>query len=177
MRKTAIGFTIVELLIVIVVIAILATISIVTYSGIQTRAENTKTIQSVSAYAKAIALYAADKGAYPIQNFSCLGSPSRCGNMTDGTDPGGMCGGGGAFPISLIAALEPYMTGLPQPSTQTMNCNGKQYSGAWYYSPAGTTAAYRFYLKGNQPCDSVGVPITTRSVVNGTTICGAATTL
>ena len=38
MRKPQAGFTIVELLIVIVIIAILAAISIVAYSGIQTRA-------------------------------------------------------------------------------------------------------------------------------------------
>lgn len=40
------GFTIVELLIVIVVIAILAAISIVSYTGIQQRANNTVTIEA-----------------------------------------------------------------------------------------------------------------------------------
>ena len=39
MNKTTTGFTIVELLIVIVVTAILATISIVAYNGIQNRAK------------------------------------------------------------------------------------------------------------------------------------------
>jgi prepilin-type N-terminal cleavage/methylation domain-containing protein len=41
MQETRSGFTIVELLIVIVVISILATIAIIAYSGIQTRANNT----------------------------------------------------------------------------------------------------------------------------------------
>lgn len=40
MRKSISGFTIVELLIVIVVIAILAAISVVAYNGIQTRARD-----------------------------------------------------------------------------------------------------------------------------------------
>jgi prepilin-type N-terminal cleavage/methylation domain-containing protein len=42
MRKNVSGFTIVELLIVIVVIAILAAITVVAYNGIQTRANNSK---------------------------------------------------------------------------------------------------------------------------------------
>lgn len=42
MRKSVSGFTIVELLIVIIVIAILATISVVAYNGVQQRAKFTQ---------------------------------------------------------------------------------------------------------------------------------------
>ena len=51
------GFTIVELLIVIVVIGILAAITIVAYNGIQTRAENAKTINGVAAIARSRITY------------------------------------------------------------------------------------------------------------------------
>ena len=57
MNKKAHGFTIVELLIVIVVIAILATISIVTYVGIQNRARDTQRKQDVASIARALEMY------------------------------------------------------------------------------------------------------------------------
>ena len=59
------GFTIVELLIVIVVIGILATISIVAYSGVQNRAKDSKAAINASTTQKAAEAYFADNGAYP----------------------------------------------------------------------------------------------------------------
>ena len=53
-RKQQLGFTIVELLIVIVVIAILAAISIVAYNGIQNRAKVTKANSDLVTLRKAI---------------------------------------------------------------------------------------------------------------------------
>ena len=54
------GFTIVELLIVIVVIGILAAITIVAYNGIQTRARDASRVSAVGVLKKGLALYAAD---------------------------------------------------------------------------------------------------------------------
>lgn len=51
------GFTLVELLIVIVVIAVLAAISIVSYSGIQSRAQDTKRVDDLSKIAKGLQLW------------------------------------------------------------------------------------------------------------------------
>jgi prepilin-type N-terminal cleavage/methylation domain-containing protein len=53
-EKNKNGFTIVELLIVIVVIAILAAITVVAYNGIQDRAKNSKRDSDVALYTKAI---------------------------------------------------------------------------------------------------------------------------
>lgn len=64
--RTASGFTIVELLIVIVVIAILAAISIVAYNGIQERARVSSVSSALSQANKKIAVYQVDNpGQYP----------------------------------------------------------------------------------------------------------------
>lgn len=59
------GFTIVELLIVIVIIAILAAIVIVAYNGVQNRAKNSAAQASANALQKKVEAYNAEKGAYP----------------------------------------------------------------------------------------------------------------
>lgn len=64
-KKYASGFTIVELLIVIVVIGILAAITIVAYNGVQDRAHDTAVKSDLTTIAKKIQLYNADNGNYP----------------------------------------------------------------------------------------------------------------
>src|SRR5690606_32811231 len=59
------GFTIVELLIVIVVIGILAAISLVAYSNIQARARDTSRSNAVASIQKALEAYKVQHGVYP----------------------------------------------------------------------------------------------------------------
>lgn len=68
------GFTIVELLIVIVVIAILAAITIVSYSGITARASAAKAATNAAAFQKVVETYNADMNAYPA--LAAVDSPS-----------------------------------------------------------------------------------------------------
>lgn len=90
------GFTIVELLIVIVVIAILAAISIVAYNGISQRAKASSAQQALSDAQKKLAVYAVDNGdSYPT-DISTLNLPSS-GSVTyqysaaAGASPTGYC--------------------------------------------------------------------------------------
>lgn len=88
MHKTKSGFTIVELLIVIVVIGILAAIAIVAYNGVQQRARNAQQYSSAKAYISAFAAYVADTGAYPAVSDGnyCLGvSSAACSSAPAGT--------------------------------------------------------------------------------------------
>lgn len=90
MHTTRSGFTIVELLIVIVVIGVLAAISIVSYSGIQDRAANVTRITGAKEYQKIITSYIIQFGKYPqtIVNTAtaCLGDgyPDWNNNGTQG---------------------------------------------------------------------------------------------
>lgn len=73
MTKNQKGFTIVELLIVIVVIGVLVAITVVTYNGLQQRSRNTQVIVGVEAYNKALRNYHAINSSYPTST-GCLGA-------------------------------------------------------------------------------------------------------
>jgi prepilin-type N-terminal cleavage/methylation domain-containing protein len=72
------GFTIVELLIVIVVIGILAAITIVAYNGVQSRARNVSRTAEATQAAKLLSNYKALNGNYPVigsgASASCIGT-------------------------------------------------------------------------------------------------------
>ncbi len=77
--KNTKSFTIVELLIVIVVIAILATITIVIYNAIQDRATYTARLSDLTNLKKTIEAYNANTGNYPLVvsgRYSCNYSSS-----------------------------------------------------------------------------------------------------
>lgn len=73
------GFTIVELLIVIVVIAILAAITIVAYNGISQRAKNSAIVSAAKSTLDVLNAYVATNDKYPnTTGNACLTSVSGC---------------------------------------------------------------------------------------------------
>jgi len=80
------GFTIVELLIVIVLIAVLAAIAVVAYNGIQVRAENAARASEFKQWVKIMKAYHATNGVYPpalgATGRYCLGTGFPEGKCT-----------------------------------------------------------------------------------------------
>ena len=83
LHKRTSGFTIVELLIVVVVIAVLAAITIVAYNGIQNRAKNAATQASVSQAERKLAVYLVDNGDTLPDDMSAFGLTSTAGTTYD----------------------------------------------------------------------------------------------
>ena len=86
MNRKAHGFTIVELLIVIVVIAILAAISVAAYTNIKDRANQSANQATVRSYIQAFQLIKAETGSLPAgynENSSCLGPDPQPNPCTD----------------------------------------------------------------------------------------------
>lgn len=77
MRKSTSGFTIVELIIIIVVVGVLAGITVVSYNGVKVRAQNADRITELKAWEKAFVQYkATNNGKYPAMADGgyCLGT-------------------------------------------------------------------------------------------------------
>ena len=75
------GFTIVELLIVVVVIAILAAITIVSYNGITNRANQSAAKSAASTAQKKIELYNSEVGNYPISLVTLSNDATKAYNL------------------------------------------------------------------------------------------------
>lgn len=85
MKKSTSGFTVVELTIVIAVIAVLATIVLVGYSGVQERARDAKRMNDLTMIAEAIQTYRIKEG-HDIQEIA--GVKPDCGRYdVDGVTP------------------------------------------------------------------------------------------
>ena len=113
-KRTQQGFTIVELLIVIVVIGILAALVITTYSGIQQKGRNTERTTDLKAVQGQLEAYYASNGRYPTTTD--LGSTSAS-NLTfikasmKGLDPDALRDPKGAandFSLAATATVNKY---------------------------------------------------------------------
>lgn len=126
------GFTIVELLVVIVVIAVLAAISIVAYNGVQQRTRDSVRVSTLNKLTKAIEMYYIDNGRYPaIQDGS--GIEGGCGSLTENW---GWCD----RMKQLADALAPYMT--VDPVSLSSATTGTTY---YYYYNSGGNDNYMHY--------------------------------
>mgnify|MGYP000896349401 CR=1 FL=1 len=178
------GFTIVELLIVIVVIGILAAITVVAFNGIQTRSENTKTAQAIGQYVKLLSNYATTYGVYPTSAipptapptdfWTCLPyGPSTCASSSNTPSA---CFGLNATSThtTFESELRKVATTLPAVSDKSTACSATQtFQGALVrvYN-SGRSISIHFPQIGDAACPTIGGATSTgRSFTNNTTRC------
>lgn len=157
------GFTIVELLVVIVVIAVLAAISIVAYNGVQARARDASRMSNLKRIAQAIEMYYIDNNHYPaIQDGS--GVESSCGSQTENW---GHCD----RTKQLSDALAPYLT--LDPVSLSSATTGTTYY--YYYNSAGTDNYMHYgimvYLEGTGGRNDGGYYTNAYELGNNPTYC------
>lgn len=131
------GFTLIELIVVIAIIALLASIVLVSISDVQIKGRNAGVIEQVSEYQKAVALYvASNNGNYPNVGDTdphCVGASGSCVFVGDSiaTD-------------NTLDALEEFISGLPFVTTLTLTGVGT-YSGLIYQCNDANCRTANFY--------------------------------
>ena len=128
-KRQVSGFTIVELLIVIVVIGILAAITVVAYNGVQSRARQVKAQADITNVQKLVEAYYAQNGSYPMTTTTLGGSLNPdWGTQTARTDAN--C----SFGTKSTAWVPDVISTLPQSSAST-GVNGT--AGCYLYASNG----------------------------------------
>jgi type II secretory pathway pseudopilin PulG len=142
----------VELLIVIVVIGILATISIVAYNGITQKAKNTAIINAASQSLKMIEAYVAQYGEYPGTGWFCVTTDMSC-----------VWDSGSIVPVSSVFNSNMAKIGSLPKSVPVSGSNGNGLVGVYssnYTTQDGVSTPFTlwYWLLGkNQKCGVNGV--------------------
>lgn len=143
-QKSLRGFTLIELLVAISIVAILATIGLISYSGAQRSARDGKRKQDLQAIRSALELYYQKNSRFPCTtsaNVSSSSNPWIADNASRCPPT--------AFPLNST-----YINSVPlDPSSNTSNPTLADFTGYFYWSdqPASCsqhTAAGRYYILG-----------------------------
>jgi len=129
-QKRRLGFTIVELLIVIIVIGILASISLVSYKGVQLRAQNVRRQDDMKAVETQLEYYAIhNNGIYPATTANSTANWKTIDVRTDAN----------CFNGSAQTDWIPGLTSLPQSFPNTGSATGVNGNpGCYLYASNGT---------------------------------------
>jgi prepilin-type N-terminal cleavage/methylation domain-containing protein len=163
LTKRSTGFTIVELLIVVVVIAILAAITIISYTGIQQRASNTAIIDAAGKSKRMVKAYVAANESYPYtgeNEYVCITTDTTCRRNSS--------------PMGVTPAFDTAMAtigSLPRSAPLASNVRGGvmyNYYSARTVDGAAAPAMLSYYLKGvNTNC---GFPVINTENSTATTL-------
>jgi prepilin-type N-terminal cleavage/methylation domain-containing protein len=131
-KKNQAGFTIVELLIVIVVIGILAALVLNTFQGVQERARDTERRTDINSVATQLEAYYADFGHYPSGSTTT----DTCGENNSGVYTGD-CG------LDVLTTRGLDSDALSQPDSTAISVvatTPTPASGNYYYEPSSCTS-------------------------------------
>lgn len=147
-RRRDKGFTIVELLIVIVIIGILAALVIVAYTGIQNRARKTKAETNASVAQKKAEAYAADdllgNGLYPV-TAAAMNTATGTANLSS---------------TGIIVSISAPTSANGQTTVQLFTCNSGQGFQIKYWDYAASPPAVSTNIKGGGTQTSCAAPAT-----------------
>lgn len=124
------GFTLIEVLVAVTIIAVLASIGIVSYGSINKRSRDTKRKGDLEQIRSALEMYRADMGYYPNTGG---------GNWTDGSN----------LSATLVSTYMPAIPSDPKSPTQVYRYKATSLSGANYYGYCVSTL-----LESENPADS-----------------------
>ena len=116
-REKSKGFTIVELLIVIVVIGILSAIVIVAYNGIQERGRDAQRVSDIKAITNALEMYYLDHGEYPSGSGSVNSTALNSSSWSTTAD--------GSWANLRDKLVPKYMSALPKDPISTPGANAQ----------------------------------------------------
>jgi prepilin-type N-terminal cleavage/methylation domain-containing protein len=177
------GFTIVELLIVIVVIGILAAITVVAFNGVQQRAENQKTIVAVKNWIGILKSYKSLNDRFPdydastdsYAQYPCLGSGfpgSKCMSLNNVNT----VGAGVAYERpEFVSKIRSVASSLPTASFQQVIFSNEPMVGAFANLGTGNTVSIGYVLKGaDAQCADMGAGTKTERARSSSGVyCGA----
>lgn len=165
--KSKSGFTIVELLVVILVIGVLTAIVTVVYNGIQDRARNAAMLSGMDTVEKALRIYQQKHGNYPdpteltggnagVITFACVQPTSSGWPVKDGLTAS-QCLVGGTNPPSgystiLRQALLESISKIPDTSDVTVSSGGDAGRGIMYQYISPGAADILYWIRGDQTC-------------------------
>lgn len=134
LQKPSPAFTIVELLIVIVVIAILAAVSIIAYSGVQARSHDAKRLSDMKSIINALEMHKAATGSYPGPAYS-NGTSMGGWEVSSFESPGEFIASLKSHGLSAGAPVDPVNNAAGASPTAARNSN--TYGYAYYRYGAG----------------------------------------